>query len=123
MSAYQRGVAGVAESRGNLTGAGLWEPGIYGVFIAGLTDRAQRETAVMRIEAMAVESSSGMLEKANLLAALGAVEPALDALEAAYDAGEIYVTDAVQEPRWELARDHPRFLAIVEKLNMMEYLP
>ena len=124
LEAWLRGVAFMLEHRGEKDGAGFTQRKTYELFIAGLKDPARRQEAIAHIDSFRPEDTYEIFEQSALLGELGAVELALDALERAEEGGHVYLPHAVRYPIfWDDLRDHPRFLAIVEKLNMMEYLP
>jgi len=105
------------------TPSGLVDPEVARAYIEALEDPALRPDAIALIDAIDVDTAGSFHYKAWMLASLGAVEPALEMMEAAYEAGWVYIVEIVHDPGFASLREHPRYLAIVEKLNMMEYLP
>lgn len=121
---WLKGVAWVLELRGEEDDESFFQSKTYELFVAALKDPAWREEAIAHIDSFRPVNSYEIFGQSALLAELGAVEAALDALERADEAGHVHLAHAVRYPIfWDELHDHPRFLAFVEKMNMMEYLP
>ena len=82
---------------------------------SGRTETAERTVARLRREARQRYVSSADIALVHL--GLGRYERALDWLESAYTERDDALTLLRVEPRWDPLRSHPRFQALVAKMN------
>src|SRR5262249_48930743 len=84
----------------------------------GETERAKRW--LVRAMSLAPDDDAILYNAGCALAILGQDEQALDALETAIDAGLAGGDWVPRDPDWERLRDHPRFQALVARLEQSE---
>jgi TolB-like protein/tetratricopeptide (TPR) repeat protein len=89
--------------------------------LANPDDRALHERAVRLLESAGPPYFDGVDAKGNLFMLLGEHELALDSLERAFAAGDPYAIHMNrQDAAFGAIRDHPRFQALLRKMNLLE---
>jgi serine/threonine-protein kinase len=97
-----------------------WAVATLATSLASLGDTEEAERLLGELEARAREDWISPMSRGVVYAALGRFDDALAALEQSVDERECWVVGLAVEPAWDILRGHPRFEALIAKIDVTD---
>ena len=97
-----------------------WAVATLATSLASLGDTEEAERLLGELEARAREDWISPMSRGVVYAALGRFDDALAALEQSVDDRDCWVVGLAVEPAWDILRGHPRFEALIAKIDVTD---